>query len=89
MAHETVEGRALPAPFFPRRRVQGRLVAMEVKASSQVTHEDLHGLRAFRACLRRKRHLVRALVLHAAQARPLEAATVALPWGWMVPRRDG
>ncbi len=63
----------------------GKLVALEIKAGSQVTASDAIGIRAFRDSLKRKASLVRGVVLHAGKARPLDADDVALPWGWMVP----
>jgi hypothetical protein len=64
----------------------GKLVALEIKAGSQVTTSDATGIRAFRDGLKRKASLVRGVVLHGGKARPLEADVVALPWGWMVPK---
>jgi predicted AAA+ superfamily ATPase len=66
----------------------GKLLALEIKAGSQVTMNDASGLRAFRDSLKRKISLVRGVVLHAGQARPLDEGNVALPWGWMVPKPD-
>lgn len=63
----------------------GKLVALEIKASSQVTANDATGIRAFREDLKRKSSLVRGVVLHSGKARPLEDGVLALPWGWMVP----
>ncbi len=62
----------------------GKLVALEIKTGSTVTSADAAGLRAFRDSLRRKASLVRSVVLHAGQARPLDTDVLALPWGWMV-----
>jgi hypothetical protein len=62
----------------------GKLVALEIKASSQVTANDAIGIRAFREDLKRKSSLVRGVVLHSGKARPLEDGVLALPWGWMV-----
>lgn len=64
----------------------GKLVALEIKASSQVTSGDAIGIRAFRDGLKRKASFVRGVVLHGGQARPLDAGIVVLPWGWMVPK---
>ncbi len=64
----------------------GKLVALEIKAGSQVTTSDLIGIRAFRDALKRKASLVRGVVLHGGKARPLAADDVALPWGGMVPK---
>ena len=64
----------------------GKLVAMEIKAGSQVTTSDTTGIRAFRDSMKRKAALVRGVVLHAGKARPLDRDDVALPWGWMAPR---
>jgi hypothetical protein len=63
----------------------GKFVALEIKASSQVTANDATGIRAFREDLKRKSSLVRGVVLHSGKARPLEESVFALPWGWMVP----
>ena len=63
----------------------GKFVALEIKASSQVTASDATGIRAFREDLKRKSSLVRGVVLHSGKARPLEDGVLALPWGWMVP----
>ncbi len=62
----------------------GKFVALEIKASSQVTASDATGIRAFREDLKRKSSLVRGVVLHGGKARPLEDGVLALPWGWMV-----
>jgi predicted AAA+ superfamily ATPase len=64
----------------------GKLVALEIKASSQVTSSDAVGIRVFINDLRRKVSFVRGVVLHGGKARPLDADIVALPWGWMVPK---
>jgi predicted AAA+ superfamily ATPase len=64
----------------------GKLVALEIKAGSQVTTGDLIGIRAFRDALKRKASLVRGVVLHSGKSRPLDADDIALPWGWMVPK---
>jgi len=61
----------------------GKLVALEIKAGSMVTASDAAGIRAFREALRKKSALVRSAVLHAGQARPLDTALRALPWGWL------
>ena len=63
----------------------GKFVALEIKASSQVTGSDATGIRSFREDLKRKSSLVRGVVLHGSQARPLADGVLALPWGWMVP----
>jgi predicted AAA+ superfamily ATPase len=62
----------------------GKLVALEIKTGSTVTGSDAVGLRAFRAALKKSQHLVRSVVLHAGQSRPLDTDILALPWGWMV-----
>jgi hypothetical protein len=36
--------------------------------------------------LKRKTTLVRGVVLHSGQARPLGGGWLALPWGWMAPK---
>jgi predicted AAA+ superfamily ATPase len=64
----------------------GKLVALEIKARSQVTTSDATGIRAFQDDLKRKASLVRAVVLHGGKARPLEADVLALPWEWLVPK---
>jgi hypothetical protein len=62
----------------------GQLVALEIKAGSNVTSSDAAGLRAFRESLKKKSLLARSVVLHAGSGRPLEGGVLALPWGWMV-----
>lgn len=62
----------------------GRLVALEIKAGSTVTSSDAAGIRAFRASITGNQRLVRGVVLHSGQARPLDTGILALPWGWMV-----
>jgi predicted AAA+ superfamily ATPase len=64
---------------------EGKLVALEVKTGSTVTNSDAGGIRAFRDALKKSQPLVRSIVLHAGQARPLEKDLLALPWGWMMP----
>jgi predicted AAA+ superfamily ATPase len=63
----------------------GKFVALEIKASSQVTANDATGIRSFREDLKRKSSLVRGVVLHSGKARPWGDGILALPWGWMVP----
>ncbi|MBM4163743.1 MAG: ATP-binding protein [Lentisphaerae bacterium] len=65
----------------------GSLVALEIKAGRQVTPDDATGIRAFRNSLKNTRAVIRGVVLHAGKARPLDHDTIALPWGWMVPKR--
>lgn len=64
----------------------GQFVAIEIKASSQVTTNDTTGIRAFRDSLKRKTSLVRGIVLHAGKSRPLDLNDIALGWGWMMPK---
>lgn len=64
---------------------EGKLVALEVKTGSTVTSSDAGGIRAFRDTLKKSQPLVRSIVLHAGQARPIEKDLLALPWGWMMP----
>ena len=56
----------------------GKLVALEIKAGSQVTSSDAIGIRAFRDDLKRKATLVRGVVLHGGEARPLGTDVLAL-----------
>jgi hypothetical protein len=63
----------------------GKLVALEIKAGSQVTTGDLIGIRAFRVAWKGKASLVRGVVLHSGKSRPLEVDDIALPRGWLVP----
>lgn len=63
----------------------GQLVALEIKSGSAVTRSDASGILAFREALKKNQHLVRSIVLHAGQARPLDDDILALPWCWMVP----
>lgn len=62
----------------------GELVALEIKTGSMVTGSDAAGIGALRASLKKSQHLVRGVVLHAGQGRPLDKDIHALPWGWMV-----
>lgn len=64
----------------------GKLVALEIKAGSQVTSSNAIGIRAFRDDLKRRAAFVQGVVLHGGKSRPLEADVLALPWGRMVPR---
>ncbi len=63
----------------------GNLVAIEVKASHQVTPADTEGLAAFRRSLGRAARFRRGVVLHAGEARTLGQEFVALPWVWLMP----
>jgi hypothetical protein len=45
---------------------------------------EASGIGAFRDSLRKSQHLVRGVVRHAGQARPLDPDLRALPWGGMV-----
>lgn len=65
----------------------GVLVALEVKASSQASGSDAAGIEAFRASLGKAARLRRGVVLHAGEPRRLADGVLALPWGWMVPRK--
>ncbi|MCU0772506.1 MAG: hypothetical protein MUE94_12180 [Verrucomicrobia bacterium] len=62
----------------------GKLVAVEIKASQQVNVSDAAGIQTLKRVLTRKRRLVRGVVLHAGKARPLGNNVIALPWGWLV-----
>ena len=44
----------------------------------------ISGLTPLHDLLKKSKHLVRGVVLHAEQGRPLDTDIVALPWGWMV-----
>ncbi len=63
----------------------GQLVALEIKSGSAITTSDASGIRAFRDSLKKNQVLVRSVILHAGQSRPLDTDILALPWGWMVP----
>lgn len=63
----------------------GKLVALEVKASRQVTPSDSAGLVAFRAGLGKDRNFKLGVVLHSGEARPLGDSLCALPWNWFMP----
>lgn len=64
----------------------GVLVALEIKASQQVTSADADGIAAFRLGLGNGGRLRRGAVLHAGPARSLGQDVWALPWGWLVPK---
>jgi hypothetical protein len=63
----------------------GELVALELKASRQVTPSDAAGLTAFRAGLGKDKKFKLGAVLHAGEPRPLGNDFYALPWGWLMP----
>jgi hypothetical protein len=65
----------------------GRLVALEIKASQQVTPADGDGIIAFRQGLGTGSRFQRGVVLHAGAARPLGQGLLALPWGWLLPKK--
>jgi predicted AAA+ superfamily ATPase len=65
-----------------------KFVALEIKSGRQITTSETVGIRAFRESLKDKNLLVRGVVLHAGQARPLDDHNVALPWGWLVPAKN-
>jgi hypothetical protein len=62
----------------------GKLVAIEIKSSSQVSMSDAAGIQALKGALKKSHNLVCGVVLHAGKARPLDKDILALPWGWMV-----
>ena len=62
----------------------GKLVALEIRKGSTATSSDTAGIRAFRDSLKKKQSLVRSVVLHAGQGRPMDTDILALPWGWRV-----
>ncbi len=62
----------------------GKLVAIEIKSSSQVSPSDTSGIQALKSVLKKSHSLVRGAVLHAGKARPLDKDVFALPWSWMV-----
>lgn len=62
-----------------------QLVALEIKASRQASQSDASGIHALREYMKRPAALVRGVVLHAGEARPLGKDVFALPWGWMAP----
>ena len=62
----------------------GKLVAIEIKSSSQVSPSDASGILAFKSVLKKSHSLVCGVVLHAGKARPLDKDVFALPWGWLV-----
>jgi predicted AAA+ superfamily ATPase len=63
----------------------GVLVALEIKASQQVSPSDADGIVAFRQGLGQSRRFQCGAVLHAGAARPLGQGLWALPWNWLVP----
>jgi predicted AAA+ superfamily ATPase len=65
----------------------GVLVALEIKAASQVTPADVIGLQAFQHSLSADQRLARGVILYGGrQARPLGENRCALPWGWLLPK---
>ena len=63
----------------------GVLVALEIKAASQVTLADVAGIKAFQQGLGAGQRFRRGAVLHGGSARPLGENRYALPWGWLWP----
>lgn len=63
----------------------GVLVALEIKAASQVTLADITGIKAFQQGLGAGQQLRRGAVLHGGPTRPLGENLYALPWGWLLP----
>lgn len=64
----------------------GVLVALEIKASQQVTPSDADGIAAFRQGLGKGRRFRCGAVLHAGSARSLGHELWALPWCWLLPK---
>ena len=65
---------------------EGVLVALEIKASRQVSTSDAAGIAAFRQSLGKGERFRCGVVLHAGSARSLGQGLWALPWGWLVPK---
>ncbi|MGE3310171.1 MAG: ATP-binding protein, partial [Limisphaerales bacterium] len=64
----------------------GLLVAIEVKASRQVTLSDASGISAFRQSLGKRRSFRCGAVFHGGEtAHALGPGLWSLPWGWLVP----
>ena len=63
----------------------GVLVALEIKAASQVTLSDVAGIKAFQQGLGADQRFQRGAVLHGGSARSLGENRYALPWGWLLP----
>ena len=61
-------------------------MALEIKASQQVTLADAAGIEAFRRSLGKGSRFRRGVVLHGGAARMLGDRIHALPWGWLVPQ---
>lgn len=64
----------------------GVLVALEIKAASQVTLADVTGIKAFQQSLGVDSSLRCGVVLHGGAARRLGENRYALPWGWLLPK---
>ena len=62
----------------------GVVVALEIKASPQVTPADADGIKVFRQGLGKDRRFQCGVILHGGQARPLGESLYALPWGWLL-----
>jgi predicted AAA+ superfamily ATPase len=65
---------------------EGGIVALEIKASRQVTLSDADGIAAFRQSLGRGQRFRCGVVLHAGAARSLGPQLWALPWCWLAPK---
>ena len=64
----------------------GVLVALEIKAASQVTLSDAAGIKAFQQGLGTGQQFRRGAVLHGGSPRLLGENRYALPWGWLLPK---
>jgi predicted AAA+ superfamily ATPase len=64
----------------------GVLVALEIKAASQVTLADAAGIKVFQQGLGAGQQFRRGVILHGGSARPLGENLYALPWGWLLPK---
>ena len=62
----------------------GKLVALEIKSSSQASPSDASGLHALKGVLKKSESLVCSVVLHTGKARPLDRDIFALLWSLMV-----
>jgi hypothetical protein len=66
----------------------GVLVALEIKAASQITLTDVAGVKAFQQGLGSGQSFRRGVVLHGGSPRPLGENLYALPWGWLLPNQS-
>jgi hypothetical protein len=64
----------------------GKLLALEINAGSQVSTNDVKGIRVPSRLETQSITRPGGVVLHDGNTRALDANDIARPWGWMVPQ---